>query len=607
MCHRNVSLLAFTALAASIAAVTASSPSRGQGAARPDSGVGPPMSPRLVDRVYLQPLDAAPDGRNARLRVDLGARSSSIFPRLSRIGESSTSTGGLTRSVSIDLASMAEGQANYARDIAGGREVVEFIGREASRRTSNSGTSGAPAFKIGQEVALAQFQGSPALAPAEEARLISHCLMITDLGVVEDPERTTGLGRWTFGQLMTRLANEKETGIRPADFVKRWLSSWVDDQTIDGFTVPNRKDGIQSKIIDPWPKLANGDLDLTQSPFRLLAIIGRLDLRNNLVLGAERIGGGGAGEARFVFGAVDAAKNPMPFTAIFEFGVKKNDFAGVRDWARQWYALKDLDLGSEEYNEALERITAQFANAGTDPESPPNRSALSQLRTNEIALTLPPPGQPPAPGQRPLWEVREFRIDAQNAGFLRQVTAKQTPDLSLNRAQVVADFINSHEAAILAQRHRTPVDFPSGTPMLAGAAATPPNTFWDGPPGAINQGDARHLFSLGTCNGCHSSEAFPKLTAPDDLSQDVPPPHFTQVRPRQAGKEARLSAFLTGKNPDGTNFLLDDPAGQPDPDDSSKVKKRAFADLHRRALDLRDLIRYGVFYECYRLPLQMTH
>jgi hypothetical protein len=42
----------------------------------------------------------------------------------------------------------------------------------------------------GKEEELYPFLGLPDLDPAEEQRLVKNCLMVTDIGVVEDPERT---------------------------------------------------------------------------------------------------------------------------------------------------------------------------------------------------------------------------------------------------------------------------------------------------------------------------------------------------------------------------------------------------------------------------------
>ncbi|HEY6565425.1 MAG TPA: hypothetical protein VIY86_13065, partial [Pirellulaceae bacterium] len=74
-------------------------------------------------------------------------------------------------------------------------------------------------------------------------------MIITDLPVVADPTRThepcpwpagsgPGLGKWTFGRLMTDMANFPVTGIKPGVFAREWLRSWEFDQVINSFLVP---------------------------------------------------------------------------------------------------------------------------------------------------------------------------------------------------------------------------------------------------------------------------------------------------------------------------------------------------------------------------------
>lgn len=533
---------------------------------------GPPSPPAAGRQVFLKAVPQ-PTGRgNVEIRVGQGP----------------------PRPLNLDVLQVDADQARYADDLTRTAEVVTFRGRQAVRGPRPRAVAAAKVMNLqaGGEQELYPFTGVPALTSAEQELIVKNCLMITDLGVVEDPERTTGSGAWTFGALMTNLANRGATGIDPAEFTRRWLKSWEEDQTINSFKVANRKTGLETKILNAWQAASGGagkPLDLTKAPFRLLAIGSRLDLRNNLVLGAERIGGGGAGEARFVFCAVDAAggDKPLPFTVIFEYQVKRKNFRDVREWAEQWYALKDLPLGTSRYKQALQRITDQFAGPGTDPESPPNKSALSQLRTNEIALGAP-------------WEIREFRLDVNSAGYLRQVTTKQTPDRSFNDAAVLAAYVNGSQADILAREHGVPVEFPPGKAFLSGSALTDPDAAWKAP--GIARPEARHLLSFGTCSGCHAGETFPKFPgAGDDLTLDQQPFHFTHVRPRMAGKEARLSPFLTGKDKDGNPYELLDPV--------DGVTKRNFGggDLTGRAHDLVGLVRYGAVYEKDRLPIQMVH
>ncbi len=392
-------------------------------------------------------------------------------------------------------------------------------------------------------------------------------LVIRDPKVIEDPTRTfnpctgigTPLGKWTFGHLIQQMANRSATGIKPHKFVKQWLKQWEKKQVVNGVVVPKRS-RIRSLIIDPWQQASGGadkPLDLAKAPFRLLAIVNRVDLRDNSA------SAGSAGEARFVFAALGPGCQPLQFTVIFEYGIQRSDCQAVRDWAKQWFDLGSLELGSPEYNTALEAITEQFVRAGADP-SKPNGSMLNQLRTNEIALTSP-------------WELREFKLSAE--GELKQVTVKKTPDLSFNRTAVLANFVNGNEADILAEKHVVPDQFPVGNSFLAGSAPMPDRVFWDNPTTGpvITSREARHKFSLQTCNGCHQGETNTE---------------FTHIKPTPFGTPAELSGFMTG-------------ISVADPPDGSPI--REFNELQRRAADLDQLVNSSCVIELLHKPLRMTH
>jgi len=380
------------------------------------------------------------------------------------------------------------------------------------------------------EIIPIQFPGGfPLLVdPARE-------LLITDVSVVEDPSRTfnpcnstgTPMGPWTFGKLMTEMANEPATGINPSDFVLHWLEQWSTDLTINGFTVAQRVLGLNDRIINPWPKLPDGRLDLAKAPFRLLAIVNRIDLRGSTVYGS-----GDAGEARFVFGLLLCSPKPNmpeaePFTVIFEYGIKKASCPDVRDWAQQWEALGTLVLGSAAYNTALQAITDQFSLRDADPSKPPNRSALNQLRTNEFAIAQFPVDA--------FWELREFKVcgdaSACSLGKLEEVTLAQTPDHSFVNTASLRDFVNSNESAILAGTHVVPLQLPPMTPFRAGSIQPGAGVAWNA--SGITNLDARQIFSLATCAGCHTSETETR---------------FVHIGPRNVGSPAALSDFLTGLN-----------------------------------------------------------
>jgi hypothetical protein len=365
------------------------------------------------------------------------------------------------------------------------------------------------------------------VAPAKE-------LMITHLNVVNDSVRTrwTGSftnasdGAWHFGRLMSQMA---PAGADASDFVRTWLRQFATDRTINGQTVPARS--AIDDILAAWPKRADGNLDLTKPPMRLLAIVNRMDLRN--------LARGRAGEGRFVFGVLDPSGNPLSFTVILEYNLPATTQAELLDWASDWHDLGTLTLGSAAYRTALQAVTDRFAARNAAP-SRVNGSAISQVRTNEIALAFP-------------WELREFRLNAN--GQLREVTVAQTPANALDQTRTLRDFVNQNEAKLLAGTHVVPLSF-AGAPFRA-ASSFNNIDFWSAT--GIRSNDARHALSLNTCNGCHGAETSTG---------------FLHISPRAANQTAARSGFLTG-------ITVSDPV--------SGVS-RTFNDLARRAADLRGLV-----------------
>jgi len=484
------------------------------------------------------------------------------------------------------LEASGDGDAMFAMDSAmgggGGSTTVDVtafskraqVGMKRYQKVNYSGV------QPGQTVPLFRIGTSNSIDPEKS-------LLVRDLSVVQDASRTfnpctntgTPMGKWTFGYLMTQLANQSQTGIDPRDFTRQWLNKWLSSQTVNGFTTAARL-RMQSIILDPWEAASGGPgqpLDLSKAPFRLLAIVNRIDLRRN-----NGFGGRDAGEGRFVFNAIDRRGGgcaTMQFTVIFEYGIDRQGNA-VRDWARQWYDLSSLSFGPQ-FNAALEAITEQFAAAGAAPTRP-NGSALNQLRTNEIALVL---GTPSTDDD---WQLREFRLFADgqpDAGQLRMVTVKLTPDTSRLAADTTARFINHKTQLILQERHTVPeiweaANFLGGFSDVRNLSnAFPPdsNAWRDGPTVTITNREARHKFSLNTCNACHTTE-----TATI----------FTHVKPAPFGTVAGLSGFMTGID------VVDPVDGAP---------TRRFDEFERRALDLDQLVNLPSVFQVNHQRAPMTH
>ena len=380
--------------------------------------------------------------------------------------------------------------------------------------------------------------GDPVATPL--SIIPGRSLLITDPSVIEDPARTfnpcTNVGnpngKWTFGYLMTQMANQAQTGIDPRTFVRNWLAKFEATQTINTFGIPARPK-VKDIITIPW-ELASGGvgqpLDLTKAPFRLLAIVNRIDLRGNSGYNVSN-----AGEARFVFGAID--RRPISatccqvteMTVIFEYGIDRSGCANVKAWAQQWVNLSGLPFPSATYNQALENITEQFAHAGVAPNKV-NGSALNQLRTNEFL-------QP-----QPQWELREFKLTPGSEdpfaanGQLNMTTVKLTPDASFNNSGTLGAYLNANLPQVCAGTHVVPLSF-GGTPFLGGSsfAAGPSGVaFWDSPTFLCPPNptcDPEFNFSFNTCSGCHLSETGTV---------------FYMIRPTPFGSPPILSPFLSG-------------------------------------------------------------
>lgn len=439
------------------------------------------------------------------------------------------------------------------------QSVPTFSGRVVS------GSVAPAAFDINsfsKGIAVA-FDPSIIFAPTSPAP--DKSLLINDpsvVGAVGDPGRVwdpctgagTRMGAFTFGHLMTEMANQPLTGINPSTFVMQWLQTWQANQTINTFNVPARPN-IATQIINPWLAASGGvSLDLGIAPFRLLAIVNRLDLRT----GSSHYGGstGNAGELRFVFGAVKPGRTCqlLPFTVILEYGVPIQGCLPVKSWAQQWVNLSSLALGSATYNTALQAITDQVVLRNEAPGKP-DGSALNQLRTNEIALASP-------------WELRQFNL-LSAIDFLHETPVAQTSDVRFNAhdpgwggSTLLDTFIKT-----------TPIGAPvpltfMGVPFLGGAAPVTGNDlgyFWNtstldlDPTHTPSWNENRFQFSLNTCNGCHTGETHTTFT------------HISPTTP--LGSPAALSQFLTGSL-------------SPIPDPAFGAPSRTFGDLARRQSDL---------------------
>lgn len=393
-------------------------------------------------------------------------------------------------------------------------------------------------------------------------------LMITDTRVVDDPTRTfdacTGNGNpngsWTFATLMNNIANESLTGISGSELARHWI-----DQIRFPTTVNQQTTGVAptaALVLNDWVEASGGEdqpLDLSIAPFKLNAIVNRLDLRypqHNE-----------AGEMSFVFGGSSLSRcsrqplaGPQNFSVIFEYTMGGRS----RDWANRWHNLANFPLGSEAYNSALEALTTRETSAGGEPAQRPNWSSLAQLRTNEEI------------SDSQLWQMRQFSL---GDGFLVQDVNPLTPLDDYNHTWVVGDFINWYEDDILANNYTIPRLVPgTNTPAAAASSLVVPAfrfgaTFWDSSPQLpVNNPEARHIVSVNTCGGCHAGETNTEFV------------HIRADRPY--GIAASLSGFVTGNQ-------VSDPA-------VPSITRR-FNELERRAQDMDAVLRFPLVIQRFRV------
>jgi len=365
-------------------------------------------------------------------------------------------------------------------------------------------------FAVGRPIPLPPSGIAQAVVP-------NKSLIITHPSVVGDTTRTwnpcTGTGNpngvWTFKHLMTEMANAPATAIQPPALTERWLKQWLVSQTVNGRSVTARSN-MATQILNQWPRLTTGELDLNRSPFKLVAIVNRLDLGRGRSGGAY--GTSGAGELRFVFAVMNQTTCQRPdyasFLVIFEYGVPRTRCLDVKGWARAWLNLSDplMSLGSPAYNLQLQNLTQQVVVRNAAPGKP-NGSAINQVRTNENLLTNP-------------WEMREFRLFSTAAvprkftttavpGYLSEHVTVLTPFDLFNNTPILTNFLLNQNGPILAGVHDVPLDFGAATHFLGAFPQMPTaGFFWDAPnlntvPNGFN---ARHKFSLKTCTGCHAGE-----------------------------------------------------------------------------------------------------
>jgi len=317
-------------------------------------------------------------------------------------------------------------------------------------------------------------------------------LMIVDEAVVTDARaKNANDGPWSFRYLVENMA---PPGVDASKFVYGWLEHWVNERTFNGFQLDRpteeRVETMRARILCPWQRAtaenacdetcSNGcgtKLDLAKAPFRLMGIVNRIDLRDE-VIGLEN------GEGRIAFALTEGAgddpsSRAAPMTVIFEYVLGESK--SLRDWATTWHELSTFNDYGEAYLTKLEAVTNAFTRRGARPGAV-NGSSINQVRTNESALNW-------------IWQQREFGLMPD--GNLRLRPVRNTPGEALNGSTILRDWLNANREAVLANRYEIPAF------MLGGSADQLIYT-WNIP--GVDTPTHR-AFAAGTCNGCHSTEA----------------------------------------------------------------------------------------------------
>jgi hypothetical protein len=353
-------------------------------------------------------------------------------------------------------------------------------------------------------------------------------LMIVDPSVVDSVdarnEGATG-GSLSFHRTMRTLANGQDVALFTENFFRNWLRA----DTV-GRGVTTVRNGVQL-LLDPatgmWPRTADGKFDMQKSPFRLLAVVNRMDLMGTAANKPS-------GEGRLVFGLFrpgEETRDPAKgfgetFSIIFEFNLPGT--IGTRDWAQRWHAMGTRAFGRTTFNAPLfTNVVSKFVTA----------QSLSQVRTNEITFGSP-------------WQLREFKLEG---GALKPSTTAQSPEQTLNDTPELINWIKANKNAILSNTHNIPATLLGplsieGFPSFCqgpGCGLSPEhfqNTKWllqSAPTNGIEE-SVRAAFALQTCNGCHNSED------PNNVLQ-----FFYQVAPtlNVTGTDgsSRLSTFIKDK------------------------------------------------------------
>lgn len=423
--------------------------------------------------------------------------------------------------------------------------------------------------------------------------------------MVTDPRGFSRVeGAYSFGRVLGSFADFVMNDLAPkgkarydrrGDFIAHAFDDAADELDDHGAAkAPITKLGIVDtnnpwrKIVNQWPELARNDVG--RGPFRLLAVVNRLDLAGDLDFRATVDAGSepkAMGEGRLVFGFVDPQQEKngkaAPTTMIVEFrlpalGAELNvirDFdyrAAAADpavyreqlqrWGQVWRELSRWTPDERAFQDHLLAIVQRFAkpenfigirgNALVKNDKDAEEMELREwyvLRQSWTLIRRKPRDEPYrciARGKEMREVVDQFWVPERND--VNMVTPPNpNQETSYNVPRAVRLPAKRYEGCFDDPKtDRVPYgmevegQFADGRRMfLANFGRTKDGEVW---PLAGAPEEKRHAFAMRTCTGCHSAEA--GLRGRD---------FAFHVRPRLAGEASKLSPFLTG----GATFASD--------------------------------------------------
>lgn len=461
------------------------------------------------------------------------------------------------------------------------------------------------------EVLAVFVEGTSSCDTDDNSIIKQNSLLITDIDVVENQSMTYNVitesgnpqGAWTFGQLIKNMAGGYADEANPTqaeltqvrEFIKQWIIQFSTEYTINNRTSPTiDKAPILWHIINPWIKKTKEDLNpndgtittlnnwqniwdsfsvtdggqeintlLKNAPFKLSAIVNRIDLRGNAgYSGAVN----NAGETRFIFSLVQTLPNQTSPNAITNLGKPpwhnntaegadvgaRMDWRGmnvileyantqttecdVKDLGQQWKDLSNYDINSNNYLVVLQNITNLVTSRNANPNGV-NGSAISQVRTSSKLFTI--GNSSPNNVWEPMnWEFREFRLNSsgllvnratrnmpfENNNYKRNSTSNAWFNSGFSSSGIVNWIYGvngpSHKFSVMNGNHNIPEHLLQPSSELKEELQTYYGLgFWsnDFPDDVYDDAtytsfaspqekEIRHQLSLNTCSGCHAGE-----------------------------------------------------------------------------------------------------